>query len=337
MATILVESIKAELDQYIANNQNVISAGVYAGDVQLDKYCKTVSKIKGKYPVYHKILTRVVQGFKAEWQSLGEMQFNAKVVQNFRQKVNYPILVDDIYNSWLSDLKIEGKSPDEQPVTKVIIEELVAKIVDDLSDLSVSAVYDAANADGQFGASLNGINNVITLGLANTTHPFYRIPVPAITTANVVDGFKTFERTIPKKVRKKVKYVFCSPDIALMYGDAIVEKYGDHTTYNENRMTTTETYKFGIVALDGLPDNRLFSFADENMLKLIDVFDNPPAITSTQIQDYLLKLFMEFHLGYDFAINELVFVMDNEGTAVAGLQNNVKNAKYYDSENLPTV
>lgn len=337
MATITVASIKAQLDDYIANNQDVIATGVYAGDVQLDKYCKTVSKVKGKYPQFHKLMTRVVQGFKAEWQALGEMQFRAKALVNYRQKVNLPIIVDEIYGTWLSELKIEGKTPEEQPISKMIIEELLAKVIDDLSDLSVTAVYDVANADGNFGESLNGIQKVVQLGAANTVNPMYHIPLSSMTPANVLDQIKLFERSLPKKARKKTKQIFVSENTALMYHDAIVEAYGDHTNYNEMRTKQTETYKLEIVGLENLADSIIFATPENNMLKLIDVIDTPPSITDTQIQDYTLKIFMEFHLGYDFAINEIVFVANFDGTTPLGLQNNDLNALYYDAENLPTV
>ena len=68
------------------------------------------------------------------------------------------------------------------------------------------------------------------------------------------------------------------------------------------------------------------------MIRLIDVFDKP-AITDTQIQDYILKIFMEFWLGYDFAINELVYVAVFDGSD-RGLQVDTLNTLYYDSENL---
>lgn len=337
MATISVQSIKAQLDEYIAKNEDVIATGVYAGEIQLNKYCKTLSKVKGKYPMFHKILTRVVQGFKAEWQALGEMQFRAKALTNYRQKVNLPIIVDEIYGTWLSDLKIEGKTPQEQPITKMIVEELMSKITDDLEDLSVTGVYNALTADGEFGNSLNGINKIIDLGKVNTTNPMYHIPLTAITAINVLDQFKSFERKIPNKMRKKIKTVFVSDKVALWYHDAIVDKYGDHTNYNEMRTKTTETYKWEVVGLSGLDDDNMFATLEGNMLRLIDIIDTPPAITDTQVADYTLKLFMEFHLGYDFAINEIVYVANFDGLTPLGLQSNTLNALYYDAENLPTV
>ncbi|PQB08014.1 hypothetical protein BST83_13270 [Polaribacter filamentus] len=337
MATMTVASIKSELDEYVAQNKSVISTGVYAGEIEIDKYCKKLSKVKGKYPQFHKVMTRVVQGFKSEWQALGEMQFRAKALENFRQKVNLPIKVDEIYGSWLSDLKIEGKTPEEQPIAKVIIEELLEKIIDDVSDLSIIGDRSGGTADGNFGYSINGFNKLLSLVLVNTVNPCYHIPLAAITSVNVLDQMKVYERSLPKKSRKKLKQIFVSDNVALMYADAIIEKYGDHTNYNESRTTQTETHKMPIVGISDLNDNVVFCTHEENMLKLIDVIDNPATITDTQVQDYDLKIFVEFSLGYDFAINEVIFVANFDGVTPAGLQDNALNALYYASQNLPTV
>lgn len=332
--TIIVQEIKAELEEHIHKNTSVIATGVYNGNVQLDQYCKTITKVNGSFPQFHKIMTHVVQGFKAEWQAMGAMQFNAKILKNFRQKVNLPVVVDDIYNTWLSSLAIEGKTPQEQPITKMIIQELLEKLFDDLSELSITGDFDPNRASGEFGYSLDGIASVITKNLTNEKYPFYKIPLDVITDANILDQFKRYERSIPAKVRKRVMHIFVSPDMKVRYGDALVEKYGTHTNFDDARKSKTETYKFEIVGLEGLPDGLIFSTVKDNMLKLVDVIDGKPRITNTQIQDYVLKIFLEFHLGYDFAINQLVYVADFSGTAPKGLGNAEMNKLYYSSEKL---
>ena len=328
-----VEEIKAELGEYVHKNSSVISAGVYSEEVTLDKYCRRLSSIKGKYPQFHQVMTNVVQGFKAEWQELGQAQFKANILQNYRQKVNFPVIVDDVYGTWLTDLKIEGKTPQEQPIAKYIMDDLNAKIIDDLDELSITAVRDDDNADGQFGKSLDGIQSVVSKGVANVKHPMFTIPLSALTPANILDQFKAFEKGVPRKVRKKIGQVFVSEDVALMYQDAYAEAFGTHTTHSDDRTKKTHYYKWDIVPLPELADTVVFTTVKNNMVKLIDIIDNPPRVTDIQIQDYKMKIFMEFHLGYSFIINQLVFVADF-GANPRGLRNAEQNALYYKTENL---
>lgn len=337
MSTITVESIKAQLDDDLNINNELLMKKVYSDEIQLNKYCRTLTKVKGKFPQYHSVMTHVVQGFKPEWQELGKMEIKGKVLQNFHQKINLPIIPADLISTWFGRLRIEGKTPEEQPITSIIREDLAAKVIDDLSQLSVTAVYDALNADGQFGASLDGIVQVVANAQAHATHKPYTIPLSAITSVNVLDEMKKFERSLPKKVRKKVKYIFCSENVKLMYGDAFEEAHQGSTVYSDDRKYKTPTYKYELVGFDDFPDDLIFATTEGNMLKLVDVFENAPAVVMTQILDYKLKIFMEFHLGYDFAINELVFVANFDGITPEGLQDNARNALYYPEQNLPTV
>ena len=65
---------------------------------------------------------------------------------------------------------------------------------------------------------------------------------------------------------------------------------------------------------------------------MIDVFDKPQ-ITDIQVLDYKLKIFADWWLGYDFAINEIVFVAVFDGSE-RGLENAVLNELYYPEEGL---
>ncbi|WP_435263414.1 hypothetical protein [Tenacibaculum sp. nBUS_03] len=329
-----VESVKAELDDYIKKNTSIISGKFYNTDVELDKYCTSLSKVHGKYPQYHNKTSRVVQGFKDVWQPLGDTQFRQKVSINFRQKVNYPLNVNDVYNTWLSDLLVEGKDPKDQPISKVIIDDLMKAVANDVNDLSIRGVYDETKASGEFGHSLDGIASVINKGRLNTKNPFYKIPLDVITDANVLDQFEFFERNIPENSQTDIDYIFCSKKMQLRYGDSITEKYGVHNDYDSSRKKETETNGYKIIGLRYLPDDIIFATTKGNLLRLIDLEKaNKPSITDIQKQDYLLKIFMEFHLGYDFYVNELVYVADFSG-AGKGLGNADLNQLYYPMENL---
>jgi hypothetical protein len=332
MSTMTIQDVAKETGEFVTANKEIAKAGVYSTEITLNQYCKTLTKVQGKFPQFHSILTNVVQGYKAEWQALGEAQFKSKKLENFHQKVNYPVKPSEILHSWLAELYIENKKPEEMPISKYIIEELMAKVTDNLDDLSQSAVYDEDNFDGVYGFSLNGIAQQVAAALANVAHPAFSIPLSAITQSNILDQFKKYEKGLPKKMRKKLKRVFVSDNIKLMYADAYEQTYGTKVTYKDNDAIQTPLTKLEIVGLPGIPDNCIFSTVEGNLVRLIDIFDKP-AITDIQILDYVMKIFMEFWLGYDFLINQLVYVAVFDGSD-RGLGNAAQNALYYDSENL---
>jgi hypothetical protein len=333
---IQIEDVQKQLGEWMANNTEVLSAGVYSNDIQLNQYCTTITAIKGKYPQFQSIMTRVVQGFKAEWQALGEAQMNHKMLQNYRQKVNLPLKVHSVLNTYLAKLHTENISAEEMPIAKVIIEELMMKVIDDLDELSQTAVYDSANASGEFGKSLNGIENQIANALADTTNPAYVIPLDTITDANRLDMIKKFERSLPVKTKKKITKIFVSDAFAMAYADDYETQYGRNVNYTEGGAFRTPQLKLEIVPLRYIADTTIFATVDKNMVRLIDVFDKP-AVTDIQKFEYDLKIFMEWALGYDFMINQLVYVADFSGAKDKGLNNDDQNELYYASENNPAV
>lgn len=322
-----IEDVKKELNQHLAHNPFLVPAMINSDEVTIDKHCRTITKVKGNFPAPHTILTRLVQGFKAEWQALGALEIKSKILKNYHQKVNFPIVPSEILGTYFADYYDEEKQMYTMPISQYILnEELAPQVTDDLEELSQNGVYDANNADGEFGKSVDGIVTVVGKAEADATHPAFRIPMNALTDTNIVDEVTSFERSIPSKMKKKVKKIFMSENNKERYELDYENKFGNNSFQNDK--TKTRLGKREIVGLPNYDGDLIFATVDRNMIKLIDKIDNPPKITSIQIQDYTLKLFMEFWLGYDFWINELLFT-SNYADTTYGLGTTALNQKYY--------
>lgn len=328
-----LEHIKTELGKYIQDNPNLLSSMVYNPEITINKYAKTLTKVKGEYPMIHSLMSHVVQGFKSEWQPLGEANFRAKLLRSFKQKVNFGFKPSDAFGTWLASLYVEGKDMADQPIAKHITDDLAKQVQIDLDILSIEGERDDANADGQFGKSLNGLLTLLKNGLLSTTDPMFSIPLEVATLVNIIDVVEDFETQLPNRYAKGK--VFMSRPMALLYKKAWRENYGDNTDFSANSAGRTPLLDLEIVVLP-IPGNVIFTTVDGNLLRLIDIIDKPE-VTDIQKQDYLLKLFMEFTLNYDFAINQLVFVGNFDGDAVRGLGNDNLNKIYFPEEEFEPV
>lgn len=327
-----IEDVAKEVGEHLAHNPKLVPALIYSPEIVLDKHCKTITKVKGNFPSAHTLLGHVVQGFKSEWQTLGELEIKSKILKNYHQKVNFGVIPSDILGSYWAEYYDEEKEMFTMPISKYIMEmELGPKIVDDLEELSINGVFDAANADGQFGSSLDGIKQVCLNALANADHPAFKIPLSALTDTNIVDQVTSFERKLPSKMKRKVKKVFMSENNAERYVIQYEEQFGQNKFQND--VLKTRLGKREIVILPGLDDDTLFATVEGNLAKLIDKIDNPPKVTSIQVQDYTVKIFMEFWKGYDFLINELVYIA-NYTDAEYGLGTTALNQKYYNFDGV---
>ncbi len=329
--TILIDDVVKELNTFLVNNPKLISAAINRAEIPLDKHTKPLTKVKGKYPQAHTLLTDVVQGFSTEWNELGEMRIKHKILQNYHQKVNFAIIPAEILSSYFAELYAEDKKPEDMPISKYIIDnELLPKVIENMGWLSVNGVFDPARLD-EFGYSMNGIVKLLADMKAavvdadmKTPTPF-KIPINALTDTNIVDQVTAWERKIPSKLKRKIKKVFMSENNVERYILDYEEKFGQNKFQND--VLKTRLGKREIVSIPDMETDDIFGTTENNFRRLIDVFDEPK-ITDVQKQDYKVKTFMEFWKGYDFLIEELVCVA-NDTDATYGLGKLEKNQLYY--------
>ncbi|MGB5818832.1 MAG: hypothetical protein WBG90_05055 [Saonia sp.] len=329
MADILIDDVIKEVNTWLAHNPDLISASINRAESTLDMHTKPLTKIKGKFPQGSTLITNVVQGFSKVWSALGQAQIEHKILKNYHQKVNFPLVPADILSSYWAELYAEGLKPEDMPISKYIIEqELLPKIIDDLATLEVKGVYDGARLD-EFGYSMNGIEQILLDLLAEvpgTGHTPFKIPLSALTDTNIVDQVTLFERNIPSKMKKKIKKIFMSENNEERYWLQYEEQFGQNQFQKDKGRTRLK--KREIVGIPGMDTDDIFCTPEVNFKRLIDVFDGKPQITDIQKQDYEIKFFMEFWKGYDFLINEMVLIA-NYTDAEYGLGSQVLNQKYY--------
>lgn len=328
--TIQIDDVVKEANTYLAHNPELISAAINRADITLDKHTKPLTKVKGKYPQAHTLLTDVVQGFSTEWEELGKMRIQHKILKDHHLKVNFPVVPAEILSSYFAELYAEDKKPEDMPISKYIIEnELLPKVIDNLDYLSVNGEFDSAKRD-EFGFSMDGIVKILsimkeaTVSDSNDVSAF-KIPLDALTDTNVVDQVTDFERKLPSKMKRKVKKIFMSENNVERYILDYEDKFGQNQFQTDQ--LKTRLGKREIVAIPGMETDDIFATTENNFRRLIDVFDKP-RITDIQKQNYKVKYFMEFWKGYDFLIDELVFVANYEDETY-GLGLEEKNKLYY--------
>lgn len=327
---IKIDQIKTELGEYIKENPEILSPAVYSKEVKVDKHCRTITQVNGAFPSFTSLMTHVVQGFSSEWTEMGEIQFNAKKLLAYKQKVNFGFVPADMVGSWLARMYEEGKEVEDKSISKYIMNELGKKIISDLNVLSLKGKRDDNANVKEFGKSLNGWSTVIANARQSADFPVFSIPLQAITQVNVVDQFKSFELGLPAEAVDSLKKVFCSTRVAMWYKDAYKDAYGVNPTFTEQDTMLTPLLNMEIVPLN-ISNDIIFTTPDWNMLKLIDLID-APEVTDIQKENYKLKLFFEFTLNYELAVNQVCFVANFDADAVRGLNNAEQNALFYPEE-----
>ena len=331
MAGININLLAAEMQRYVVQNKNVVKADFARNlNVPLDNYARKVTKIQGAYQVMHSLMTHIVQGFKAEWQELGEFSVHDKELKNFHQKINFGFVPADVLGTFLAEWYEEDKKPSDKEIAKRILDWIMTQVTDDVALLSMIGEYQAGNAAGQFGFSIDGMNTIVANLLLNSTHPCFKVPISTLTSSNVIKQITNFERQLPKILKKKITKIFVSDNIKEMYEQAYFDKYGHYPTFGTGDLTKTPLRKRELVGLENLDDEIMFATVDGNLLNLIDI-NEPPTITDIQVQDYKVKVFGEFWKGWDFLINEAVCVANFEDNT-RGFDDDSLMELYYPNE-----
>lgn len=332
--TLKIEQIRNEVVRYLGTQPKVLQSAIMSTDIGLNKYARTITKVKGHYPTVQSLMSNVVQIFDSKkFTPYGEISFLAKTLTNFHQKVDFELDPAEILGTWLEDAYDESKGVKDKSISKMAINMLLAKIIDDVNWLSINGKYDASQkgqATPTFGTSMDGLNEIIKKAVANSSNPVFSIPGDAITSSNILDVVTKYERGLPDLMKSKIKTLFMNPtdveDYILAYQDAFGQnKFQDNAT-------ATRLGKRKIVALPGLTQGTILSTVDGNLLKLVDEIDNPATITDVQVHDRIMRVYGEFSLGYDFGFNQFVYLHTSDGGKNRGLNNTEQNKLIYPQE-----
>ena len=332
-----IDQILNETKRFVKENPKIMNAAVMSKDIELNKHAKLVVKVRGEYPTVNAVLGHVVQGFQPKWTEMGNVQVRGKVNKDYHQKVNFGFTPAQVLGSWIEQKYDEGKELKDTSISKHVLETMLPeKIISDVDFLSMNGTFDAKKAYGEnpvFGYSMNGLNTTIKLNISNKQNPYFKIPIDTITDDNVLDVLEYFEQAIPIDYIKLIDKIKVSHKTYMRIKKAYRERYGAHTDFKASGFTLTPLLEKKIVKLIGLDDNTIVTTISGNLIRMVDIIQNPATITDVQKQDYMIKVFGEFTLGYDFAVNELTLIgSNNEKITERGLGDSSLNKLYYPRE-----
>ena len=335
MGNINVDAIKNEVIRYGNANPMALTPAVLSQNILLNQLAKPLAKVKGNWSFPSILMTNLLQAFSDTWTAYGSAQFANKTAKNYHLKVNLGINPYDVYGSWAEELYEEDKKPNEMPISKYIVNMINDKITSELATASIVSVYDPAqkgNANPDLTKIMNGLNAVVSGIVADTTNPAFLIPLDAALNSDPVAKVNTFERSLPQG--NNVKAILVPLELFFDYIEARETPANEVIDYNAGYRRKTK-YGRDLIGVPGL--TKMVAWVDGNLFRLYDRKDNPAQIDDVQVQDYLMKIFIQFHLGYDFAVNQYVFVETQDAQKKRGLNNANQNKLYYPNELNLTV
>lgn len=333
--SIKVEDIKNEVIRYGNANPMALTPAVLSKEILLNQFAKPLSKVKGKYSFPSILMTNLLQAFSDKWTDFGTAQFNNKVAKNYHLKVNFGVNPYDVYGSWVEDLYEEEKTPDQMPISKYLVNMISEKITSELAIASIVSKYDPTQVGSDtpdLRKIMNGVDEVVNGIATDADNPGFLIPVDASLANDPIAKVNAFERGLPQGV--PVKQILVPLELFFDYVEARETPANETVDYNAAYRKKTK-YGRDLIGVPGL--TKMIAWVDGNLFRLYDRKDNPAQIDDVQVQDYVMKIFIQFHLGYDFAVNQYVFIETSDALKKRGLNDAEQNALYYPNELTLTV
>lgn len=263
----------------------------------------------------------VVQQFVAKWTPLGKVTMTPLKIVNRRHKINVPIVPDDITGGYLTYLYNEDLTPDQMPVTKYVIDQLLRpRIADDIEyKMIATGVYEELESDvtegeaGQAtGKSMDGFLTIIAQENAKPgTKVNFWTPSVVWSEDNSVEYFEAYAKWLKKTnptLAKVGMNIYCDPDMA----ETRAKKYREMFPLSKNEDAGKVKIDFSNMTVVPLENMRgsgvIFSTPKENFIELHHINE---ASGSTklflQLQNYEVRVFGEFWLAVGFAVAEWLF------------------------------
>lgn len=322
-----VSDVRAEFGKYLGQNGQQIRIDIY--NAILNGFTSapemTPELAENEYRATQALITSVMQQFKPKWTPLGGFKFTPITIKNRRHKINVAIVPADVLDSYVAYLYEQGLAPDQMPIVKYLIDEMILPaLLDDLEMRAafkgkfVEVTYDgtgAVVAGGTPETSMDGVETILVDNRTNADSGINYYPgaktiaeLQAMTPENIVKYFTGFAQWISNAY--KVEKIYCSHDMYVLYKNAY-KAYWAGSSGVENPYFGQDLIDFTnkvLKPLDGMFGSPiLFATVARNWKKLKWKKELPFVINDIQKHDYEVRIFGEFSFATGFAIGDFVF------------------------------
>jgi hypothetical protein len=326
--TINTAELKEEFGLYVTGIKLDIYKQLTTG-LTITKYMTPITTDKTEWRAMQSIITSVLQQFTPKWTPLGKTTFTPIVIKNYFHKVNLPITPSDIIDQYIGYMYNENITRDQMPIVKYIVDQLLLpKLEEDLEFAFVNGKFEEFNptTDGTAapaGSELKSMDGVLTilnaLKAKSDTKVTFLLPGITLTRANIVDQIEIALDNIAPLYRKKRMLIHADPDLIKLYSRAYRDKYKD-TKNEDGEQVRVDFTNFSFAPVEGMIGTGVFFLTPkENWIHLLSRNPNEAKIF-IQVENYDVKIFMEFRMSTGFAIEEAIFAYlpPEAGSGVAG-------------------
>lgn len=254
-------------------------------------------------------ITRVLQAYQKAFTPISDTSFTPQVIKLDNLKIDVSIVPHDLMESWLGFLALNALKPEDCPIVKYWLENLVIPKYNE--DLEMNEFFygktgavTAGTATAP-GASMNGVREklkqtgvqVITMGA-----------VPTVAT-EFVEYVEDFRGTLPELAKRVCKRIAMAPVLEQRFAQGMREKYNVNYAQVSDKKTIIDT-DCQVVGLPSQTGHGVIWTTPEDNKIIANKNPENQGIFDLQKQGREIQALTDFHKGVGFWNPALVFRSD---------------------------
>ena len=308
-STIETTELQKEFGKYVSSERLEILKGLM-GTTESTKYMSTLVTDKTEVRAQQAAVDSVLQQFVPKWTPKGKSKFTPLTIKNYKCKINVPITPSDIMEDILGYLYDENLKPEDMPVVKYILYQLIFPKLDEEREVALaigefketSAVKDGDAATDANDVMDGYVTQLKKLKKANNDKITWLLDGEKLEDATLLAQIDKAVSEVKPLYRKKTMFIHADPDLVIRYSKAYREKY-PWLKNEDGEKIRVDFSRFTFAPLEGMRGTGAFFITPKENFKHLRSRDPQSAKVWMQGE----KIFAEWWEAVGFWLAEAIF------------------------------
>ena len=311
--TIDTNQLRTEFGKYVNNDRLEIMKRL-TGKTESTAFMTTIMTDKTEVRAMQASVDSVLQQFVPKWTPKSKSEFKPLTIKNYKCKINVPITPSDIMEDILGYLYDENLKPEEMPIVKYILYQLIFPKLDEEREQALamgeykesSATKDGDEATAALDTMDGYVTQLIKLKKAGNSDITWLLDGEELSDETLIEQIDKAVGQVAPLYKKKAMTIHADPNIVSRYGKAYRSKY-PWTKNEDGEKVKVDFSNFTFAPLEGMRGTGVFFITPKENFKHL-ISKNPQQTrVYMQTENYDVKIFAEWWESVGFWLAEAIF------------------------------
>lgn len=311
--TIDTAELQKEFGKYVSSERLQILQDLL-GKTESIQYMSTIVTDKTEVRAVQSAINSVLQSFVPKWTPKGKSEFTPLTIKNYKCKINVPITPSDIMEDILGYLYDENLDPQDMPVVKYIIYQLIIPKLDEEREIALAVgVYkeNTATKDGDAAGEANEVmdgyvTQLKTLKEDSNDKVTWLLDGETLSDETLVDQIEKAVGQVKPLYKRKTMFIHADPDLVVRYSKAYRKKY-PWLKNEDGEKVKVDYSNFTFAPLEGMRGTGVFFITPKENFKHLQSKNPQNTKIRMETYHYDVHVMAEWWEGVGFWLAEAIF------------------------------